>query len=93
MIPSAPPDDDVRAEAERHIVGHSAGAWGALSLARENPETVSAIIAFAPGRGGHANDFPNRVCAPHTLLASAAEFGRNARVLSAAYVPAQPECG
>src|SRR6202040_230035 len=62
------------------IVGHSAGAWGALALARENPETVSAIIAFAPGRGGHANDFPHRVCAPHTLLASAGEFGRNARV-------------
>ena len=62
------------------IVGHSAGAWGALALARENPETDSAIIAFAPGRGGHANDFLNRVCAPHTLLASAAEFGRNARV-------------
>jgi dienelactone hydrolase len=62
------------------IVGHSAGAWGALALARENPETVSAIIAFAPGRGGHANDFPNQVCAPHTLIASAGEFGRNARV-------------
>src|ERR1700737_4501378 len=61
------------------IVGHSAGAWGALALARENPETVSAIIAFAPGRGGHANDFPNQVCTPHTLIASAAEFGRNAR--------------
>ena len=62
------------------IVGHSAGAWGALALAREKPQGVSSIIAFAPGRGGHANDFPNRVCAPHTLLASAAEFGRNARV-------------
>ena len=62
------------------IVGHSAGAWGALALAGENPKTISAIIAFAPGRGGHANDFPNRVCAPHTLIASAAEFGRSARV-------------
>jgi len=62
------------------VFGHSAGAWGALALARENPQGVSNIIAFAPGRGGHANDFPNRVCAPHTLLASAAEFGRNARV-------------
>jgi dienelactone hydrolase len=62
------------------ILGHSAGAWGALALAGENPQGVSNIIAFAPGRGGHANDFPNRVCAPHTLLASAAEFGRNARV-------------
>ncbi len=62
------------------VFGHSAGAWGALALARENPQGVSNIIAFAPGRGGHANDFPNRVCAPHTLLASAAEFGSNARV-------------
>jgi dienelactone hydrolase len=62
------------------ILGHSAGAWGALALARENPQGVSNIVAFAPGRGGHANDFPNRVCAPHTLLASAAQFGRNAKV-------------
>jgi len=62
------------------VFGHSAGAWGALALAGENPQGVSNIIAFAPGRGGHANDFRNRVCAPHTLLASAAEFGSNARV-------------
>ena len=63
------------------IVGHSAGAWGALALAAEDPKEVAAIIAFAPGRGGRANDFPNRVCAPHTLIASAAgEFGKDARV-------------
>jgi dienelactone hydrolase len=62
------------------VVGHSAGAWGALALARENPQDVSAIIGFAPGRGGHANDFPNQVCAPHTLLAAATEFGKGARV-------------
>ncbi|MDB5581040.1 MAG: peptidase [Bradyrhizobium sp.] len=62
------------------IVGHSAGAWGALALAGENPKDVSAIIALAPGRGGHANDQPNKVCAPHTLMAAAAEFGRDARV-------------
>jgi dienelactone hydrolase len=62
------------------IVGHSAGAWGALALAGRNPEGVSAIIAFAPGRGGRANDFPNQVCAPHTLIAAVAEFGRGARV-------------
>jgi len=37
------------------IVGHSAGAWGALALAGENPQGVAAIIAFASGRGGHAN--------------------------------------
>ena len=62
------------------VVGHSAGAWGALALASEGPQDVSAIIAFAAGRGGHANDLPNQVCAPHTLLAAAAEFGRKARV-------------
>jgi dienelactone hydrolase len=62
------------------IVGHSAGAWGALALASENPKHVAAIIAFAPGRGGHANDLPNQVCAPQTLISAAAEFGRGARV-------------
>jgi dienelactone hydrolase len=62
------------------VVGHSAGAWGALALAGENPKGVSAIIAFAPGRGGHANDVPNQVCAPHRLVQSAAEFGEDTRV-------------
>jgi dienelactone hydrolase len=62
------------------IVGHSAGAWGALALAGDNPPGVVAIIAFAPGRGGHANDFPNQVCAPQTLVSSAAGFGKRARV-------------
>ena len=62
------------------VIGHSAGAWGALALARESPQDIAAIIAFAPGRGGHANDLPNQVCAPHTLLSAAAEFGKAARV-------------
>ncbi|SDT26516.1 alpha/beta hydrolase family protein [Bradyrhizobium canariense] len=62
------------------IVGHSAGAWGALALAGEDPKAISAIIAFAPGRGGHANDVPNQVCAPHTLISAASEFGEDAQV-------------
>jgi dienelactone hydrolase len=62
------------------IVGHSAGAWGALALAAENPPGVAAIIAFAPGRGGQANDLPNEVCAPRALISAAAEFGEDARV-------------
>src|ERR1700722_1141074 len=62
------------------VVGHSAGAWGALALSATNPQGVVSIIAFSPGRGGHANDLPNKVCAPHTLMAAAAEFGKTARV-------------
>src|SRR6202043_552258 len=58
----------------------SAGGWGVLALAGADTPGVSAIIAFSPGRGGHANDFPNQVCAPHTLISSAAEFGKSARV-------------
>jgi dienelactone hydrolase len=62
------------------VIGHSAGAWGALALAGEDLKTIASIIAFAPGRGGHANDAENLICAPHTLLAAAETFGRNARV-------------
>jgi dienelactone hydrolase len=62
------------------IVGHSAGGWGALAMAGENTKGVAAIIAFAPGRGGHADDVPNQVCAPQTLISSAAEFGEDAQV-------------
>jgi dienelactone hydrolase len=62
------------------IVGHSAGAWGALALAGESPQGIAAIIAFAPGRGGHANDVPGQVCAPQTLTSAAAEFGEDAQI-------------
>src|SRR5438477_7904297 len=62
------------------VLGHSAGGWGALALAGEDPSRVSAIIAFAPGRGGHADDFPGQVCAEHRLLVSVGAFGQAARV-------------
>jgi len=62
------------------VLGHSAGGWGALALANADPKDISAITVLAPGRGGHANDEPNRICAKHTLLAAAAEFGRVARI-------------
>ena len=62
------------------VVGHSAGAWGALALAGEDPKRIAAIIAFAPGRGGHADELPGKVCAPDTLIAAANEFGKAARV-------------
>ena len=53
---------------------------GRAGAGRRDPKSIAAIIVFAPGRGGHANDFPNQVCAPHTLIAAAAEFGDGARV-------------
>jgi pimeloyl-ACP methyl ester carboxylesterase len=62
------------------VIGHSAGAWGALALASEDPRDIATIIAFAPGRGGHANDFQNQVCARHTLISAAAAFGKAAQV-------------
>ena len=62
------------------IIGHSAGGWGALALAGEDPRMLSAIIAFAPGRGGHANDVENRVCAPERLIEAATSLGKGARV-------------
>ena len=51
-----------------------------MFLADQDPKSISAIIVFAPGRGGHANDEANRICAPHTLTSAAAEFGKAARV-------------
>ncbi len=62
------------------VIGHSAGGWGALALAGEDPQAIAAIIAVAPGRGGHANDLQGEVCAPDRLRAAAGAFGRAARV-------------
>ena len=62
------------------VIGDGEGGWGALALAGEDPTAISAIVAFAPGRGGHANGVPNQVCAPHNLTQSASEFGEDAHV-------------
>ncbi|HEX7790342.1 MAG TPA: alpha/beta fold hydrolase, partial [Afipia sp.] len=62
------------------IVGHSAGGWGALSLTDRNPNDISAVVVFAPGRGGRADDRAGHICAPDRLLAAAKEFGEDAKV-------------
>ena len=62
------------------VIGHSAGGWGALALAGEDPKAVAAIVVFAAGRGGHVNDVPGQVCAPQRLIAAAGAFGKAARV-------------
>lgn len=62
------------------IVGHSAGGFGALALAQRDPRDIAAIIAFAPGRGGHAHGRAGEVCAPDKLVAASKTLGQNARV-------------
>jgi len=62
------------------IVGHSAGGWGALALTDRSPKDISAIVVFAPGRGGRADDRAGNICAPEKLIAAATEFGEDARV-------------
>jgi pimeloyl-ACP methyl ester carboxylesterase len=37
------------------VVGQSAGGWGAIALASQNPVTVKAVIVFAAGRGGRVD--------------------------------------
>lgn len=62
------------------IVGHSAGGWGALALSDRAPKDISAIVVFAPGRGGRKDDRADSICAPDRLVAAAKEFGEDARV-------------
>lgn len=60
------------------VVGQSAGAWGTLALSSRNPAGVPAMIAFAPGRGGHHPGVGN--CATSALIKSAGEYGATAKV-------------
>jgi dienelactone hydrolase len=61
------------------LLGHSAGAWGALALASRGVAGIAAVVAFAPGRGGYSYGYPNRNCSPERLIATAAHFGRTSR--------------
>lgn len=62
------------------VIGHSAGGWGALALADQPPQIVAGIVVFAPGRGGHADDVPGRVCAEERLRHAAHAFGRSSHL-------------
>jgi dienelactone hydrolase len=62
------------------VVGQSAGGWGAIALASQNPFNVRAVIVFAAGRGGRVDGKPNNNCNPDKLVSATAEFGRTARV-------------
>ena len=60
------------------IVGQSAGAWGTVAASSLNPPGVPAMIAFAPGRGGHQPGVGN--CEPAALVKAAAKYGATAHV-------------
>jgi dienelactone hydrolase len=60
------------------LMGHSAGAWGSIAAASENPPGVIAAIAFAPGRGSQATG----QCGGDALVAAAGVFGSTTRVPS-----------
>ena len=62
------------------VVGQSAGGWGSLALASNNPTEVVAIINMAGGRGGWAEGAPNTNCAPEQLVRVAGLYGATARV-------------
>jgi dienelactone hydrolase len=62
------------------VVGQSAGGWGSIALASQNPSGVKAVVVFAAGRGGRVDGKPNNNCAPDKLVAATAEFGRTARI-------------
>lgn len=53
------------------VIGQSAGGWGVLALAADPPPGVSALVAVAPGRGGHMRGEANRNCNPGRLAADA----------------------
>ena len=61
------------------LVGHSAGGWGSVALASQNPLGVRAVVAFAPGRGSYA---PDQVCDGPGLAKAAHAFGATVHVPS-----------
>jgi dienelactone hydrolase len=62
------------------VVGQSAGGWGSIALASQNPTMIKAAIVFAAGRGGRVDGKPNNNCNPDKLVEATAEFGRTARL-------------
>ncbi len=64
------------------VVGQSAGGWGALALAAQDPPEISRVVNMAGGRGGRQDDLPNNVCRPGNLVRTASVFGMTARMPS-----------
>src|SRR5262249_41674378 len=62
------------------LIGHSAGAWGAIAAASQMPHGLHAVINFSGGLGGHSYGESNRNCAPSRLVQASAVFGQSTRV-------------
>lgn len=61
------------------VVGQSAGGWGAVALASQNPPEVAGYVNMAGGRGGHVDNIPNLNCAANRLVEAAGRYGATAR--------------
>jgi dienelactone hydrolase len=62
------------------VVGQSAGGWGSIALASQNPGMIKGVIAFAAGRGGRIDGKPNNNCNPDRLIEATGDFGKTARL-------------
>jgi pimeloyl-ACP methyl ester carboxylesterase len=62
------------------VVGQSAGGWGALALASQNPPELLGVLNMAGGRGGWRGGMPGSNCAPERLVEAAARYGATSRV-------------
>jgi dienelactone hydrolase len=71
-LPNVRADDAV-------VVGQSAGGWGTIAYAAAMHPKVSAFVVMAGGRGGHANNVPNRNCRADLLVEAARQYGATAR--------------
>ncbi len=70
-LPGVRPDGAV-------LVGQSAGGLGAMAVDSVAHPKVAAIVSMAGGRGGHAQDLPNRNCRPDLLAEAAGRYGATA---------------
>ena len=60
------------------LIGWSAGGWGSIATASENPPGVFAVINFAGGRGGGHPQAGN--CTPERLVDAARRYGAATRI-------------
>jgi len=60
------------------VVGHSVGGWGTIAYDSMPHPKVSALIAMAPGHGGHHDLVPYNLCAPDRLIEAAGRYGATA---------------